>query len=407
MSKGKLLLVGLLMSFLSAKALLAEEITIWAMGAEGMKIAAVARKFEKENPGIRVKTQAIPWEAAHEKLVIAVVGGIPPDLAQLGTTWMAEFKAMDALSQLDDLAKQSKIIQADKFFSGSWNTCLIKDKLYGVPWYVDTRVLFYRKDILKKAGYEKPPATWEEFKELCQALVKDRGKEKKFSIALPIKDWGSVSLFIWQNGGELLAPLDPKFKEAVVYYKSFFDEKLAPTKESADVDLYHAFSTGYYPMFISGPWTIEQLRKGLPELNDKWDVAMLPKKLAPTSFVGGCNLVVFKGSKHKAAAWKFIEYLSRPEAQVEWYKNTTDLPSLKLAWKDPYIQSQPNIKVFEEQMKFTKSPPALPEWEQIADALQNRMEQMILNKKTIDAGLKAFDEDLREIIPEYFKNEKK
>jgi multiple sugar transport system substrate-binding protein len=79
-------------------------LVVWAMGEEGKKIAEVARRFERDNPGLKVETQAIPWEAAHAKLLTAVVGGIPPDVSQVGTTWMAEFAAMGALEPLDDRA---------------------------------------------------------------------------------------------------------------------------------------------------------------------------------------------------------------------------------------------------------------------------------------------------------------
>src|SRR6185295_5877441 len=77
-------------------------LTVWAMGEEGLRIAAMARKFERENPGVKVVTQAIPWDAAHEKLLTVVVGGLPPDVSQMGTTWMAEFATLKAFEPLDD-----------------------------------------------------------------------------------------------------------------------------------------------------------------------------------------------------------------------------------------------------------------------------------------------------------------
>jgi multiple sugar transport system substrate-binding protein len=76
---------------------------------------------------------------------------------------------------------------------------------------------------------------------------------------------------------------------------------LTPTKEGADVDIYHAFRTGYLPMFISGPWMVELVGKELPELAGKWGVAILPGQKTRTSFVGGSNLVVFKESKRRTS----------------------------------------------------------------------------------------------------------
>ncbi|MEE9316265.1 MAG: extracellular solute-binding protein [bacterium] len=386
-----------------------ETITVWAMGAEGMKIAQMARKFEQANPGIRVITQAIPWEAAHEKLITSVVGEIPPDVSQLGTTWMAEFQAMGALVPLDEFISRSEIISKDKFFPASWETNFINREVYGIPWYVDTRVIFYRKDLLKEAGFDHPPRTWEELERIGKALVKDRdgdGKIDQYGMALPVKDWNILSMFIWENGGNILTPDNSKSdveseatREAFEFYHRLFQENIVPTAEAVDVDLFHAFRTGFYPIFISGPWMIELIRNELgKEYEGRWDVAMMPKKRFPTSFVGGCNLVVFKGSKHKQAAWKFIEFMSQPEIQVEWYKIIADLPAVKSAWQDPFFDDKPMVRVFGEQLNYTKSPPNIPEWEQIADAMQRRMEELILGKMNLFQTLGTLTKDINEIL---------
>jgi len=384
-------------------------ITIWAMGAEGMKIAEMARKFEEANPGIRVITQAIPWEAAHEKLITSVVGDIPPDVSQLGTTWMAEFQAMGALVPLDELISNSRIISKDKFFPASWETNLVEERVYGVPWYVDTRVMFYRKDLLKEVGFNHPPRTWEELERVGKALIKDRdgdGRIDRYGMALPVKDWNILSMFIWENGGNILTADNSKpdveseaTQEAFQFYLKLFEEKIVPTTEAVDVDLFHAFRTGFYPIFISGPWMIELTRNELgKEYEGRWDVAMMPRKKFPISFVGGCNLVLFKGSKHKEAAWKFIEFMSQPDIQVEWYRLTTDLPAVKSAWQDPFFKDKPMLRVFGEQLNYTKAPPNIPEWEQIADAMQRRMEELILGKMNLFQTLGTLTNDINEIL---------
>ena len=74
-----------------------EAVRFWAMGREGEVVQELVRDFERENPGIRVEVQQIPWSAAHEKLLTAFVGRSTPDVAQLGNTWIAEFAALRAL----------------------------------------------------------------------------------------------------------------------------------------------------------------------------------------------------------------------------------------------------------------------------------------------------------------------
>jgi len=408
-----LILVSLLLLIcLERKGLAKREdgtITVWAMGAEGMKIAEMARKFEQANPGIKVITQAIPWEAAHEKLITSVVGEIPPDVSQLGTTWMAEFQAMGALAPLDEFVTGSEIVGKDEFFPASWETNLINGKVWGIPWYVDTRVIFYRKDLLKEAGFNRPPRTWEELERVGKALLKDRdgdGKIDQFGMALPVKDWNILSMFVWENGGDILTPDNSRpdvesqaTREAFEFYLRLFQEKIVPTTEAVDVDLFHAFRTGFYPIFISGPWMIELIRNELgKEYEGRWDVAMMPRKRFPTSFVGGCNLVIFQGSKYKEAAWKFIEFMSQLEIQVEWYRMTTDLPAVKCAWDDPFFSDKPMLRVFGSQLNHTKSPPNIPEWEQIADAMQRRMEELILGRMDVSQTLGTLTGDITGIL---------
>jgi len=375
------------------------------MGEEGLKITELAREFESENPGVKVITQAIPWDAAHEKLLTAVVGKLPPDVSQMGTTWMAEFATLKALEPLESYMDQSKTIREQNFFEGSWKTAVVNGKVYGIPWYVDTRVLFYRKDLLLQAGFKKPPENWDELKDVCRAIVRintHNGKVNGYGLPLPVRGWGEFLPFVWQNEGDVFHPSDPKFEEALKFYVSFFRENLTPLGRSADIDVLQAFKSGFYSMFVSGPWMVELIQRELPELDGKWGVAVLPGKIKRTSFVGGCNLVVFKDSKHKELAWKFVEFLSSPEVQLKWFHVMKDLPSTKEAWKYPDLNTNPMLKVFGEQMKDTNSPPVIPEWEQIANIIDTRMEAIILKEKVLDknipSDLRALDKEIDEIV---------
>ncbi len=132
---------------------------LWAMGREGEVVSELIPAFEKEHPGIDVEVQQIPWTAAHEKLLTAYVGEATPDIAMLGNTWVPEFVALNALAPLDDMVARSKQLERDDFFPGIWKTNVVDSALYGVPWYVDTRVVFYRTDLLAKAGYDSMPTS--------------------------------------------------------------------------------------------------------------------------------------------------------------------------------------------------------------------------------------------------------
>lgn len=397
MRRRALSLAALTLALWAGRAAAEGPLVVWAMGEEGKKIAQMARRFEALHPGVRIETQAVPWEAAHAKLLTSVVGGIPPDVSQLGTTWMAEFAAMGALEPVDARANGSAFARRDAFFPGALQTCLVDGVLYGLPWYVDTRVLFYRKDLLAEVGFPNPPKDWAELKTATRRLAERRSSDgkKAYGIALGARSWNELLLAVWQNGGDPLKPASAEFAEAVDHYIGFFREGLSPTKEAADMNLFHAFKTGYLPMFISGPWMVELTRKELPEMTGRWGVAVLPGKKTRTSFVGGSNLVIFKESKKKDLAWKFLEFMSEPANQVEWMRITTDLPSTTKAWQDPYFADKPLIRVFGQQMFDTASPPTIPEWEQVANAIDDAMEKIVLDPSLGEKDIAASLADLQ------------
>src|SRR6266481_5685098 len=140
-------------------------VEFWAMGREGEVVQSLVPEFERRTPGVRIRVQQIPWNAAHEKLLTAYVGDAMPDVFQVGNTWIPEFVALDAIEPLDARIAQSSIVQAADYFSGILDTNVIDtgagSTTYGVPWYVDTRLLFYRTDVLQQVGYTEPPATWD------------------------------------------------------------------------------------------------------------------------------------------------------------------------------------------------------------------------------------------------------
>src|SRR5687767_14460202 len=157
-------LISLLTACGNAEGAREVEIRFWAMGAEGQQVAKLVPQFERENPGIRVRVQQIPWTAAHEKLLTAHVGRSTPDVAQLGNTWIPEFEALGALRALPTFIEKSDVIRQQSFFPGIWATNVVDDTVYGIPWYVDTRVLFYRKDLLAQAGWNEMPTSWADWR---------------------------------------------------------------------------------------------------------------------------------------------------------------------------------------------------------------------------------------------------
>ncbi|MFT9232704.1 MAG: extracellular solute-binding protein, partial [Bifidobacterium sp.] len=172
-------------------------VTIWAMGNEGDKLSSFVSGFEKENPDVTVKVTAIPWSSAHDKLQTAIAAGNAPDVAQMGTTWMADFAG--------SFSEVPSNLGLSDFSDGPLKAGQVKGKQLGVPWYVDTHVLFYRKHIAEKAGWNRAPKTWTELKSLAAAMQKVEGVDYGFYIAPSGTDCFLGNLdSVYSSGGILL-----------------------------------------------------------------------------------------------------------------------------------------------------------------------------------------------------------
>lgn len=353
-------------------------IKVWAMGGEGEKLPQLAKEYEAANPGVKIEVLALPWDGAHDKIAAAVAAKNTPDISLIGTTWMAEFAKTGALDPVPGL------IDKGKFFPGAMEAVTINSTAYGVPWYVDTRALFYRKDLAEKAGINQAPKTWEDLKELAKAYQDKAGA--KWGMYLPPVKPGSgqfVVPWVWQQGAEVIGPDGkytlggPEMVKALEHYKSFFTDKLAPTELQAG-DAERWFVDGTLGMQITGPWMVKKFEElGGAEFNDKYAIAPVPGNPEQTSFVGGGDLAVFKESKNRDAAWKFVDWLTKAETQLKWYDIQKDLPSVQAAWDDPRMKASDKVAAFGEQMKDTKSMPATETWEQVQKMIEDEVEKLV------------------------------
>ena len=359
----------------SPAANLSGEITVWAMGNEGTKLKTIADAFTKANPNVKVNITPVDWGQAVTKLQTAIAGGTTPDVSQMGTDMMAQFGANGTFDPVP------ADIDPSQFFQTAWNTNMVDGKAVGVPWYVETRLLYYRKDIAEKAGITSAPATWDDLKAMAKAM-KDKGGSK-WGISLGTKNWQEYVPFLWSNGGDIAdASGKPTLNsqqavEALTYYESFFQDGLTPKSVPEGFDITPAFVKGDNPMFFSGPWHLGLIKDaGGAGFESKWAIAPMPKKVSATSFLGGSNMVVFNASKNKEAAWAFVKFTADPKTQALWYKTVTDLPAVQAAWSDPDVASDPNVKMFGDQLKDTKAQPVSGSWSEVSSAINDTLEKM-------------------------------
>lgn len=381
---------------------------LWALGREGEVVQELIPEFQRRS-GMRVDAQQIPWTAAHEKILTAFVGESSPDLAQVGNTWIPELAAIGAIEPLGPYLRGSQVRQ-DDYFPGIWDTNVVDGQIWGIPWYVDTRLLFYRRDLLAEAGFPEMPRTWSGWMEAMRR-IEERAGSKGFPLLIPTDEWQIPVSLAFQKGAPLLRDGDrwgsfrePRFRSAFDFYLGIYRRGYAPVVSNSQFgNLYQQFAAGTFAMYITGPWNLGEFRRRLPpEMQDRWATAPLPapdgQPWPGTSVAGGASLVLFRSSQRKAEAWKLIEYLSQPEQQVRFFQLTGDLPARRSAWSTPELAGDPQAQAFWQQLQRVQSMPKVPEWEQIATLLFERSEAAVRGRATADEALTILDRDVDRLL---------
>ena len=382
-------------------------IHFWAMGREAEVVTQFIPEFERANPGIRVDLQNIPWTSAHEKLLTAFAADSLPDIYVLGNTWIPEFAALHTLEPLQRYVDASKVVDKADYFPGIWDTNVIDGQLLGVPWYVDTRLVFYRKDMLAKAGFKSPPTTWAEWERAMAAIKRDVGPSR-YAVLMPVNEFEQQLSLALQQDDPLLRDHDgrgnfrsPGFRRALSFYARLFEENWAPRMSETQIsNVWDEFFNGFYAFYVSGPWNIREFRKREPAaLKGAWGTMALPGPDGPgAGIAGGTSLVLLRSSPRKQASWKLIEFLSRPDIQQRFHAEIGDLPPRRSTWEHPSLANDALAKAFRDQLERVKPTPKVLEWERIVQEMRIATERVVRGGEDQDSAVRELDARVDELL---------
>ena len=369
------------------------DITIWAMGEEGEKLPDFVQGFTEENPDANVEVTTIPWADVMTKFQTAVAAGTVPDAIMIGSSFMPTMVATGGLAPVPE-----GLVDNDDFVEGAAASTVADGVAYGVPWYVETRVLYYRSDLAKAAGVEAP-TSWEELTAFAEAM---KANGSTYGLQLPIGDAEDATQvilpFYSQAGGSVLNEAGDGFDldnqamvDALDYYASFFTEGLSPLSGYGDSQN-SAFVDGSDPAFISGPWMVNVLAAAEGADRCEHYEATGPEHACAAnkdSYIGVAHLGVFAEAKNADGAWKLIRWLSEPETQQAWFDATSDLPALNSAWDYEALTSNPRTQVLQEQLENTIAPPTVPSWDELSATIETEAEKVANGQVSSEDAAKA------------------
>jgi multiple sugar transport system substrate-binding protein len=333
------------------------------------------------------------------------------DIIAADIPWAPEFASAGFLMPLD------KYVTPDvrkNFFEGSLQGATFKDKLYGLPWYQSLGVLFYRKDILDKAGLQ-PPKTFDEMTDMAAKLqtadmygyvfagFKNEGLSAMWLELL----WGFGGEYWDASSGKVLvnspeAEASLQWMVDVIYNKKVTPDKIITFKGP---DLQATFAQGNAVFARAFATAISDFEKPESKVKGKWGaVPMLSAAGKPRSgSLGNWNLSISANSKNPDAAWKFIEYLTSLEAQKTMALNEGVLPSLQAAYNEPEIKTANAASpIFAEAFSTAKPRPVTPAYPQIStEVIQDLVTKVLSRQVTPKDAVKQMQTKTEEILAKF------
>jgi N,N'-diacetylchitobiose transport system substrate-binding protein len=304
----------------SSKRANAHTVTVWlqvdAQNGWPEIVAAANSAFENANPGWTVNVQYQQWTDHLQKFDATIAGSDTPDVIEMGNTEMTKYMAAGAFANLGSY--KSKFDNSSKWLSGLQASSTFNSKLYGVPYYAGSRVITYRSDLFKKAGYSKPPRTLKQFQsQLAKIGTMQKSKKGFAPLYVGGEDWYSALSFVFDYGGSIAKFSHGKWhgtlnsKQSVAgltAFKKFFNA--TQSKSTATLDgtapfPYTVFSEGQTAANYGPAWYTCCTGKKFAKVVKQFVMPSHTAGKAMPGFLGGSDLAVpaQSGNKDQAAAW--------------------------------------------------------------------------------------------------------
>jgi multiple sugar transport system substrate-binding protein len=379
------------------------DIEVWEgyTDTEGQAFADLVAQFNEAHPGIHVSTLETNNDYMLQKVLTAVRGGTPPDIAYLYGSWAPSVAKIPSVVDLTATARSSAMNWND-FWPAEQQVATVDGKIIGLPALVDNLAIVYNKRLFDQLGLA-PPApdwTWDDFRNTAQALTDPAAKRVGWSIPADASEdtvWHWEAM-LWAAGGDILTPDNssaafnsPQGLEAMTLLRSMaVDDKsvYVDTTNSKYADLFNAGKIG---MLMTGPWD-------LAGLTVPYGVQVLPSfadsSAGHQSIAGPDNWVVFdRGDDRRQAAITFLTWLTAAAQARQFSLQTGDLPTRQSLATDAVFVRQmdkalPGVKAFIDNLaNVKKARPQVEAYPQISEALGNAIVAVLLDKLTPQEAL--------------------
>jgi multiple sugar transport system substrate-binding protein len=393
----------------------ATEITLTFIPDEAGGLANLIEGFNRRHRGeIQVRWREMPAASADyfEQIQAELQSGQSKvDVIGGDVIWPAQFASNGWILDLSDRFTGD---MQQGYLAGPLGSVQYDGRVWGVPWFTDAGMFYYRTDLLEEAGFSQPPGTWDEMKVMSQRVVQDGGARYGFVFQGSQDEGGVVDALehVWNSGGDVLDGErviinSPEAEQGLSLRRSMIVDGVAPqasgdytTQESQVV-----FTNGDSVFMRNWPFVYGLLSD--PETSqvkpEQVDIAPLPvADEADQSFsgLGGWNFMVNAASEDKLdQIWTFIEYMSAPEQQRIFALESARLPTLTELYEDQEVLDElPVADLGRESLENARPRPVSPFYSDMSLAMAEQFNAALKGEVPVGQALENLQEELQNIV---------
>jgi multiple sugar transport system substrate-binding protein len=379
------------------------KLTYWTSdGGTSLETARMlAQEYMELHPDTEIEVVFVPREqGAYTKLITAVVGGNPPDIAYIDRTMIPSLAVRNALESLTKYAERDGITR-DDFYGGAWDDCTWGGHVWAMPMEADPcGLLFWNKAVYEESGLDPDigPETTTELDDMAFRITKvgPEGTYERVGFA----PWWNMGFtfwpYAWAFGGDFYDkntnkvtanhPRNIRAMEWVETYSKDYDARRLASFESSYflAEAADAFFTGRVGMKLDGIWTFGSIERYAPELKYGWGLFPgHPDDGRSSNFVLGLSFGIPRGAKHPKEAWEFIRWMTGPYASAKWSYRNSYLPANLEAASSELFAAEPHyVRMIEQMKEVYDHPPVIPAIGLYTSSIQEALQAVVYGQKT-------------------------
>jgi len=356
--------------------------------------------WNKEHPDIKIEAE-FQADLANDKYMLALKNGTAPDVLSCALDWVTTFGNAGLLSPLDEyVAKDS--LDVNQFVKGANDASTVNGKLYGLPFRSETYVMFYNKDILSAAGYDTPPATWDEVKGVAAACTNG----DVYGYGLCGTNYSNFSFqyitMLRSSGGDILNADNTASTlgsdvavQTAQLYKDLAAYAPASLLENDNIANRTLFASGKIAMYLSGIYDLAEIVKANPDLNFACTMVPTANGAERNTILGGWSVAVAESSKEKEAAWEFVKFLSRPDIAAIYTNTFTGTAEVAARYTDyPEEIIKPNA----DALQYANALPAVENIVGIRQAIMDNLQLMLSEDMSAEEASGLLDQATTKLL---------